>query len=220
MEKREQNNARTRQRLLEAAVSLYGSRSIDSVSLREIALAGGQKNPNALQYHFGDRDGLLQAIVDFHASGIGARRQAYFERAGSGEWPPAEAVSRCLIMPIIEYVEANAAGLDFVNIVSQLATSNHGVYGLGSPAAVSFPRPAALAELFDAAFAGLPPEQIQQRIYLIVDTAFHAIANIFKASRELPAQSPLADRHALCEQLLAMVHAFIVTPAISGADAK
>ena len=62
--KREQNAARTRDRLIDAAVQLYGDRSIDAVSLREISAAAGQKNPNALQYHFGDRDGCLLYTSD------------------------------------------------------------------------------------------------------------------------------------------------------------
>ena len=34
------------------------------MSLNEITVAAGQKNRNALQYHFGNREGLLQAIID------------------------------------------------------------------------------------------------------------------------------------------------------------
>ena len=65
--KMEQNAARTRDRLSDAAVQLYGDSSIVAVSLREISAAAGQKNPTALEYHFGDRDGLLKAIFDKHA---------------------------------------------------------------------------------------------------------------------------------------------------------
>lgn len=63
-------SARTRERFIEAAQRLYAQRSIDSVSLNEITVAAGQKNRNALQYHFGNRDGLLQAIIDQHAERV------------------------------------------------------------------------------------------------------------------------------------------------------
>lgn len=49
-------------RIIAAAESLYAMRSIDSVSFREIAQASGNRNTNAVQYHFGDRDMLVQAI--------------------------------------------------------------------------------------------------------------------------------------------------------------
>jgi AcrR family transcriptional regulator len=89
--KREQNTARTREKLVDAAVQLYGDRSIDGVSLREISMTAGQKNSNALQYHFADKDGLLQAIVDKHAWAITDLRVHYIQRAEKGEWPLGEA---------------------------------------------------------------------------------------------------------------------------------
>lgn len=49
-------------RIIAAAESLYATRSIDSVSFREIAQAAGNRNSNAVQYHFGNRETLIQAI--------------------------------------------------------------------------------------------------------------------------------------------------------------
>lgn len=49
-------------RIIAAAESLYAVRSIESVSLREIAQCAGHANTNAVQYHFGNRDALVQAI--------------------------------------------------------------------------------------------------------------------------------------------------------------
>lgn len=52
----------TKLRIIAAAESLYAQRSIESVSFREIAQAAGNRNTNAVQYHFGNRDALVQAI--------------------------------------------------------------------------------------------------------------------------------------------------------------
>ncbi|WP_159982265.1 TetR/AcrR family transcriptional regulator [Novosphingobium sp. 18050] len=52
----------TKLRIIAAAESLYSQNSIESVSFREIALAAGNKNTNAVQYHFGNRETLVQAI--------------------------------------------------------------------------------------------------------------------------------------------------------------
>lgn len=48
--------------LLTAAERLFAERGAD-VSLRDIAIAGGQRNNSAVHYHFGDRRGLIDAIV-------------------------------------------------------------------------------------------------------------------------------------------------------------
>lgn len=52
----------TKLRIIAAAESLYAQRSLESVSFREIAQAAGNRNTNAVQYHFGNRETLVQAI--------------------------------------------------------------------------------------------------------------------------------------------------------------
>ncbi len=204
----------TRDRLLQSAVALYGSRGIGAVSLREISVAAGQKNPNALQYHFGSREGLLQAIVDHHATAIGARREAYFERAASGEWPPAEAVAQCLVMPIVDYLIENEEGLNFVRIVSQLRTL--AAAGESGAPAVVFPRADGLRALLEAALGELPRGEAQLRINLVVNTAFHAIGEIFQGSEAVSLQQPLSSRMAMVEQLLCMLTLFFAAPSQQG----
>ncbi len=49
-------------RLIEAAETLFARGGIEGVSLREIATAAGQRNHHAVQYHFGSREGLIEAI--------------------------------------------------------------------------------------------------------------------------------------------------------------
>ena len=44
---------------------MIGREGIDAVSLRQIAAEVGQSNPAAVQYHFGDREGLLDAIYRY-----------------------------------------------------------------------------------------------------------------------------------------------------------
>ena len=53
----------SREQLLDVAESLFLSEGIDRVSLRAIVREAGHKNPSALQYHFGNREGLIEAIV-------------------------------------------------------------------------------------------------------------------------------------------------------------
>jgi|EndMetStandDraft_2_1072991.scaffolds.fasta_scaffold113778_1 AcrR family transcriptional regulator len=48
--------------LLIAGERMFADRGAD-VPLREIAIAAGQRNNSAVQYHFGDRQGLIAAIV-------------------------------------------------------------------------------------------------------------------------------------------------------------
>ena len=65
----------TRERIVAAAERLFAERGLDGVSLVEVGRAAGQRNRSAVQYHFGDKQGLVHAILDKHTPGIEARRK-------------------------------------------------------------------------------------------------------------------------------------------------
>src|SRR3546814_20227015 len=48
--------------IVRAAERLFGEDGVSLVSLRQIAIEANQVNNIAVQYHFGDTDGLIQAI--------------------------------------------------------------------------------------------------------------------------------------------------------------
>ena len=54
----------TRRRLLAAAGELFASRSPDAVTVRDITDRAGTK-PNAVSYHFGGKDALVDAVWEF-----------------------------------------------------------------------------------------------------------------------------------------------------------
>ncbi|PLX38974.1 MAG: DUF1956 domain-containing protein [Hyphomicrobiales bacterium] len=56
--------AATRLALLEAALTLFGSKGYDATTTREIAAAAGA-NIASIAYHFGGKEGLRQACVEF-----------------------------------------------------------------------------------------------------------------------------------------------------------
>lgn len=70
----------TRVRLLDAAERLFAERGVTGVSLREINREAGARNAIAVQYHFGDRGGLVKAVLDRHRHDIDARRHAMLDQ--------------------------------------------------------------------------------------------------------------------------------------------
>ena len=75
----------TRERLLDAAEALYAARGVDGVSLREIVQEAGARNATAVQYHFGDRAGIVREILARHAPEVEARRHALLDAYEDGE---------------------------------------------------------------------------------------------------------------------------------------
>ena len=68
-------------RLILAAEILFAKGGIEGVSLREIAAAAGQRNHHAVQYHFGIRDTLVQAVFDYRMDQMEAARGAMLAAA-------------------------------------------------------------------------------------------------------------------------------------------
>jgi AcrR family transcriptional regulator len=73
--------ADTRRRLIESAERLIAEHGPDGVSLRQISTEAGQNNNFSVQYHFGTREGLLDAIVAHRLPRIDALRAELLDQA-------------------------------------------------------------------------------------------------------------------------------------------
>lgn len=71
----------TRVAIMEAAERLFGEEGIDAAAMRAISSAAGQKNASSVQYHFKDRDGLLQAIFIYREGQLDTMRAELLEEA-------------------------------------------------------------------------------------------------------------------------------------------
>ncbi|WP_197277108.1 TetR/AcrR family transcriptional regulator [Sphingomonas profundi] len=70
-----------RRRILFAAERLFAERGIEAVSLREIAALANHGNNNAVQYHFGTKAGLIDAIFEFRVAQMEDQRRRMMEEA-------------------------------------------------------------------------------------------------------------------------------------------
>ncbi|WP_068040264.1 TetR/AcrR family transcriptional regulator [Nocardia speluncae] len=63
-----------RRKILLAAERLFAERGVEYVSLRQIGEHAQQKNNSAVQYHFGDKSTLIQALYDLRLVPLNAER--------------------------------------------------------------------------------------------------------------------------------------------------
>ena len=73
-----------KERLLDAAERLVAERGIE-VSSRDIATAAGQRNNSAVQYHFGSRDALHEAVIRRRQVPLEARRRELLDSLALGD---------------------------------------------------------------------------------------------------------------------------------------
>jgi AcrR family transcriptional regulator len=92
-----------RNKLIRTAERLYAEQGLASVSVRKIAIAAGQRNKSAVQYHFTSRDELIKAILARHTAAIEKHRIVMVEALDASRVPSFEERMACLIMPTVEH---------------------------------------------------------------------------------------------------------------------
>lgn len=91
--------------LIEVAEQLFAERGIESVSLRDISAAAGQRNHSAAQYHFGDRAGLVAAVFEHRMHEVNRRRHALLDAlALDDSTDDLERLVDATVRPLVEVV--------------------------------------------------------------------------------------------------------------------
>lgn len=98
-------SAYTRTRILEAAERLFAQKGHESTSLREITTEA-QVNLSSVNYHFGSKEGLIQAVYLQQLDSLNQERIAMLERleeqSGGGAVAPREVVM-AFFRPLLEH---------------------------------------------------------------------------------------------------------------------
>ena len=115
----EEGGSTGRDGLISTARQLFAEQGIEAVSLREVARAAGHRNTNAVQYHFGDRDALVTAVVEPLERDVGARRAALVDVLASEPVPSMRSIAGALVRPSAAMLEV-PEGREHLRIVAEL----------------------------------------------------------------------------------------------------
>lgn len=115
----EANGSSGRDALVNAARGLFAEQGVDAVSLREVVRVAGHRNTNAVQYHFGDRETLLAAVVEPFEREVGARRAALVDVLLSEGAPSMRSIAGALVRPSAAMLET-PEGRAHLRIVAEL----------------------------------------------------------------------------------------------------
>ncbi|WP_420865834.1 TetR/AcrR family transcriptional regulator [Mycolicibacterium holsaticum] len=91
-----------KQQLVLTAERLFAQRGLDGVPLRQIGTEAGMANKSAVQYHFGSKEGLVQAILLNRLEQLTQRRRLLAARAPSDDL---RAVVEAHQLPLMEMAE-------------------------------------------------------------------------------------------------------------------
>ncbi len=99
----DKRTAATRLALIESAERLFAQHGVEGISLRQIAADAGCANTNAVAYHFGSKEALVEAVLRHRVPVLEARRR---ELLGALDRPSLLDLCDVLWRPFLEQVDS------------------------------------------------------------------------------------------------------------------
>ncbi|MEE3099311.1 MAG: helix-turn-helix domain-containing protein, partial [Pseudomonadota bacterium] len=176
----------TKQGLLLAAERLFALQGFAATTIRQINAAAGQKNQSAIHYHFGSRDGILDAILDQRVPPMNAARAALLARmrAEAGTAPlTSTAIVTALIQPNVDRLMATPGPHFTARLLLQMRV-DHDVWRRYAKVRRAWSLDDIRAEIVRAQpFA--PPEALQSRFRQAVNLSMFQVGEIERAQDQL-----------------------------------
>lgn len=207
---------RTREHLLDVAEALFGERGVAGVSLREIRLAAGARNTAAIQFHFGNREGLLEALAQRHMPGIATLQQALYDDMVEKDLAAdSRSLVEVLVRPAAEYLTRGPSERAWVKIMADLGQAPD----LRLKEMVAVAPPAAQkagAVLYEQLIRQMPPALARERSVVLSQVALHMCADRARLEDD-PSQSRAhVAADVFVENLVDMICAAVFAPLSTG----
>jgi AcrR family transcriptional regulator len=203
----------TRQHLLDVAEQLFGDRGFHAVSLREIRIAAGARNTAAMQFHFGDRDGLVDALMARHMPRLGACQQELYDRMeADGRSEDRRSLVEVLVRPGAEYLTRGSGERAWVKVMAELS-SEPDLRADEMRSAAPAPAVAVGAKLFEQLCAQMPRSIAGERMVLLAQSAVQLCADRARLVDETDALArPAIPVDVFAENLIDMIFGALFAP--------
>ena len=165
----------TRQRLLLTALQLYAAEGLHTVSLRRISAEAGSKNSAAMHYHFQNKLGVVQALVELIAREL-SRIDAQLREGRTAPTSLREAC-RNTLRPLAQLPQAKTWGADAVRFISRLVSDNDPDIA-AVVNAIYAPFWQRLDQALAAQLPDLPTPVRQLRLMFMSTNIFHGVAEV------------------------------------------
>jgi AcrR family transcriptional regulator len=183
----------TKELLIWAGERLFGERGIDGASLREITAEAGQSNSNVVQYHFGDKGGLIRAILADRVARIEHIRSMQLAILDDRERPDPKTILKILWVPLMS-IRDRDGGHPFCRFMLQYLLharlTDHPLTAIYSfpfgrdDGETDMPGGRRAAQLFFSAFADLPRELVLKRLTALVTMFLASVVEYDNAQRQ------------------------------------
>jgi AcrR family transcriptional regulator len=206
-------SAATRAKLITVAERLFAEKGVEGVSLAEINRVARQRHSNACHYHFGSKDGLIQAILDKHVPGISANRDAMFDAMEVAGNADIGQIVRAFVRPAAAKLFDPNGGKDFIRLNAQLV-ARHTMASRGIASPYSLPETGRLTRTLKAAMTArrLPTRLAEGRLLMAAIMLFHGLADYSRLCDAAPSTHDRADTERFIRDLEIMIEGALTAP--------
>lgn len=162
-------SAPAKERLVLTAERLYAVHGLDGVPMRQIVTEAGMANKTAVQYHFGSKEGLIEAILVNRLDDLDRRRELLLARVPAHDL---RSVVEAHQLPLIELAEDDSCF--YLQFLEQLARKANPIQALP---AHNLAVESAYCERVDSLLLDIPKPLRNIRIQQASATALHACAD-------------------------------------------
>ncbi len=169
----------TKQRLIEAAESLFADEGFDRVSVRDITQRANA-NVAAVNYHFGSREGLVEAVMARYISPVNEERLVRLEaleRKAGGKPLAVEELIEAFVRPFITQIRRSELSEKlFFKLIGRMFGEQCKL-----PVAIEsefFTLMNRFNKAFSKALPGVPSEEIWWRVHLMAGAMIHSLSHV------------------------------------------
>ena len=165
----------TRTRILDAAEELFMQHGFEATSMRLLTSKAGV-NLAAVNYHFGSKDALIEAVFRRRVDPMNAARIAELEKLEANGNLSAEEIIRAFIVPSLRLIEdAKSGGRNFIRLLGRTYTEPakpiRALIGqLYAPAMERYKK------AFERALPHMPREELVWRMHFMFGTLSYTLA--------------------------------------------
>ncbi|WP_346384662.1 TetR family transcriptional regulator [Nocardioides sp.] len=196
----------TARRLILAAERLFAERGIDAVSLRAVNAAAGT-NVASVNYHFGTKAELVEALILERSGEVSARRAALLdelERVGL----TARGLAEAFVTPVAEM--ALSDGNTWVRFIAGILGSGHPALAVVTGAFTE--QALRLTGLLEAIVPGESRETVRFRLAQAMSLTFRVLGDVDGVQDMMALSGVELSPQQVVEQLLDVVTAILAGP--------
>jgi AcrR family transcriptional regulator len=198
--------------MIDAAERLIAEKGLSALSLREVATEAGQRNHSAVQYHFGSRAGLVEAVFDVRMTPIDARRAEMLDALeATGGTDDLWALCNVFVRPLGEAVLLDRPGW-WGRFLLEVYRSEPALLRAERPAMQSLNRVAALViRRMDAVPAAIRTERIRMAVRAATSMFAEVETELATAAEGLD-PPPVHRPELFIAHVVDLVHAMVAAP--------